>query len=149
MPPEVLPHSYKDVVKECNNKRLPTLNKVLLPYVKRLPGFNAYAIEMLISVVQNEIILSNAEAFHCKWASTANWKGSYPYKNFSILFVFYTYFIAIIPILISLSSILFLFSLIRKIEPLFYCCFASIETLFYKQWSILSLFYYTKHQNTP
>ena len=54
--------------------------------------------------------------------SFLQWLGSYdpkgnPYKNFSILLVFYS-------------------------------CFASIETLFYKQWSILSLFYYTKPQNT-
>ena len=66
---------YKDAVKEGNGERLATLHKVLLPYFKSLPAFNAYAIEMLISVVQNEIFLSNAEAFHCKWASTANWKG--------------------------------------------------------------------------
>ena len=69
-----------------------------------------------------------------------------PYKNFSILFVFHTYFN---PILILSRSILLLFSLIRKIDHLFYCCFASIETLFYKQWSILSLFLYTKPQNSP
>lgn len=66
---------YKDAVKEGNDERLATLHKVLLPYFKSLPGFNAYAIEMLISVMQNEIFLSNSEAFHCKWASTANWKG--------------------------------------------------------------------------
>ena len=65
----------------------------------------------------------------------------FPYKNFSILFVFYTYFTAIIPILL-------IFSLIKKIDHLFYCWVASIETLFYKQWSILSLFYYTKQQNS-
>ena len=52
---------YKDVVKEGNGETLATLHKVLVPYFKSLPGFNA--IEMLISV-----------AFHCKWASTANWK---------------------------------------------------------------------------
>ena len=69
-----------------------------------------------------------------------------PYKNFSILFVFYTY---LNPILILPRSILLLFSLIRKIDHLFYSCFASNETLFYKQWSILSLFYYTKPQNSP
>ena len=59
---------YKDAVKQGNGERLPTLHKVLLPYFKSLPAFNAYAIEMLISVMQNEIFLSNSEAFHCKWA---------------------------------------------------------------------------------
>ena len=75
----------------------------------------------------------------------------FPYKNFFILFVFYTYYYHTYfnPILILSGSILLLFSLIRKIGHLFYCCFAFIETLFYKQWSILSLFYYTKPQNSP
>ena len=66
---------YKDAVKEGNGERLATLHKVFLPYFKSLPGFNAHAIEMLTSVVQNDIFLTNAEAFHCKWASTPNWKG--------------------------------------------------------------------------
>ena len=30
---------------------------------------------MLINVVQNEILLAEAEAHQCLWASTANWKG--------------------------------------------------------------------------
>ena len=46
-----------------------------MPYFRLLPGFNAYAIEMLICVIQNDVILSEAEARRCKWASTANWKG--------------------------------------------------------------------------
>ena len=48
-----------------------------MPYFRLLPGFNAYAIEMLIhvSVIQNDVISSGAEACRCKWASTANWKG--------------------------------------------------------------------------
>ena len=75
---------YKDAVKEGNGERLATLHKVLLPYFKSLSGSNAYAIAMLISVVQNEICLSNAEGFHCKWASTANWKGGSGKKNIEI-----------------------------------------------------------------
>ena len=65
-----------------------------------------------------------------------------------ILSLFYCYHTYFNPILILSRSILLLFSLIKKIDHLFYCCFASIETLFYKQWSILSLFYYTKPQNS-
>ena len=66
---------FKDAVKEGNGERLATLHKVLLPHFKSLPGFNAYAIEMLISIIQNEVFLSDAEAHNCTWASTANWKG--------------------------------------------------------------------------
>ena len=67
---------YKDAVKEGNGERLATLHKVLLPYFKSFKQkFHKYSIEMLISVLQNEIFLSNEEAFQCKWASTANWKG--------------------------------------------------------------------------
>ena len=66
---------YKDAVKEGNGERLATLHKVLVPYFKSLPSFNAYAIEMLINVVQNKVFLSEAECHHCMWASTANWKG--------------------------------------------------------------------------
>ena len=40
-----------------------------------MPGFNQYAIEMLISTIQNEVFFSEAEANQCIWASTANWKG--------------------------------------------------------------------------
>ena len=73
----------KDAVREGNGETLATLHKVLLPYFKSLPGFNAYAIEMLISVIQNEVFLSEAEAHHCMWASTANWKGGVA-KNIEI-----------------------------------------------------------------
>lgn len=67
---------YKDAVDEGNGERLATLRKVLLPYFQSCgQDFRNYSIEMLISVLQNEIFLSNAEAFQCKWASTANWKG--------------------------------------------------------------------------
>ena len=70
-------------------------------------------------------------------------------KNFiCILSLFYCYHTYFNPILILSRSILLLFSLIKKIDHLFYCCFAFIETLFYKQWSILSLFYYSKPQNS-
>lgn len=67
---------YKDAVEEGNGERLATLRKILLPYFQSCgQAFKNYSIEMLISVLQNEIFLSNAQAFQCKWASTANWKG--------------------------------------------------------------------------
>lgn len=68
-------NDFKDAVKEGNGERLATLRKQLLLHFKALPGFNAYAIEMLISIVQNDVFLSEAEAHQCIWASTVNWKG--------------------------------------------------------------------------
>jgi len=67
-------------------------------------------------------------------------------KNISIVFLFYhTYFN---PFLIFMSSILFLFSLITKIEIcyLFFNPILNIQILSIQrnQWSILSLFYPTK-----
>ena len=65
----------KDAVHEGNGDRLVTLHKQLLLHFKSVPGFNTYAIEMLINVVQNTSFLSPAQAHQCIWASTANWKG--------------------------------------------------------------------------
>lgn len=73
----------KDAVKEGNGARLVTLHKELLPHFKSLGGFNSYAIEMLISIVQNEVFVLEAEAYQCIWASTANWRGG-PGKNVEI-----------------------------------------------------------------
>ena len=66
---------FKDAVKEGNGERIATLHKQLQAHFKALPGFNAYAIEMLISIVQNGVFFSEAEAHQCIWASTVNWKG--------------------------------------------------------------------------
>ena len=74
---------FKDAVREGNGERLATLHKVLVQHFKSFPGFNAYAIEMLISIVQNEVFLTDAEAHNCAWASTANWTGG-PGRNIEI-----------------------------------------------------------------
>ena len=66
---------FKDAVREGNGERLATLHKVLLPYFKSLPGYNACVIKRLISVIQNDVFLSEPEVHHCMWASMANWKG--------------------------------------------------------------------------
>ena len=50
----------KGAVREGNGDRLVTLHKLLLLHFKSIPGFNTYAIEMLISVVQNMVFLSPA-----------------------------------------------------------------------------------------
>ena len=65
---------FKYAVKEGNGARLATLHKELLSHFKALQGFNNYAIEMLISIVQNDVFLSEVEAHQCIWASTVNWK---------------------------------------------------------------------------
>lgn len=38
-------------------------------------GYNTYAIEMLINVIQNDVLLSEPEVDQCTWAATANWRG--------------------------------------------------------------------------
>ena len=65
---------FKDAVKEGNGL-LNQLHKQLLHYFKTDDGHNFYAIEMLISVIQNEVFLNDAEAHQCTWAATANSKG--------------------------------------------------------------------------
>ena len=47
----------------------------MLLHFSSISGFNSYAIEMLISTVQNEVLLSPREAHQRKWAALANWKG--------------------------------------------------------------------------
>ena len=47
------------------------------------PGFSAYAIEMLINVIQNEVLLSEAKAHPSMFAAAANWRGGYS-KNVKI-----------------------------------------------------------------
>ena len=51
------------------------LRKQLLVHFFSTPGFNEFAIEMLINILQCEVLLSKAEAKHCKWAAMVNWKG--------------------------------------------------------------------------
>ena len=52
----------KDAVHGGNGDRLVTLHKLLLLHFKSIPEFNTYAVEMLISVVQNMAFLSPAQA---------------------------------------------------------------------------------------
>jgi hypothetical protein len=65
---------YKDAVASGNGEHLALLHKQMIPYFFSV-SYNAYAIEMLVSTMQNEVTLSPAEAHHCKWAALANWKG--------------------------------------------------------------------------
>ena len=65
----------KDAVVSGNGEHLALIKKQMLFYFSSVSGFNSYAIEMLISIVKNEVLLSPKEAHQCKWAALANWKG--------------------------------------------------------------------------
>ena len=65
----------KDAVASGNGEHLALVQKQMLFHFSSISGFNSYAIEMLISTVQNEDLLSPREADQCKWAALANWKG--------------------------------------------------------------------------
>ena len=73
----------KDAVSTGNGAYLATIHKQMLLHFFSSPGFNAYAIEMLINVIQNEVLLSEAEAHQSKFAATANWHGGHG-KNVEI-----------------------------------------------------------------
>ena len=66
---------FKDAVAAGNGEHLSILHKQLLIHFFTATGFNEYAIEMLINIMQSQILLSQAEAHKCKWASTVNWSG--------------------------------------------------------------------------
>jgi hypothetical protein len=78
---------FKDDVKEGNGKHLSILHKQLLHHFKSIPGYNVYAIEMLIGIIQSEIFLSQAESNQIMWAGTINWKGG-DAKNIEIDLLF-------------------------------------------------------------
>ncbi len=65
----------KDAVAPGNGEHLALIQKQMLFYFSSISEFNSYAIEMLISTVQNEVLLSPREAHQCKWAALANWRG--------------------------------------------------------------------------
>lgn len=65
---------YKDAVSTGNGNHLAVIHKQMIPYFFSV-SYYAYAIEMLISTMQNELTLSSAEAHRCKWAALVNWKG--------------------------------------------------------------------------
>ena len=65
----------KDAVASGNGEHLALIQKQMLFYFSSVSGFNSYAIEMLTSIVQNEFLLSPKEAYQCKWAALANWRG--------------------------------------------------------------------------
>ena len=66
---------FKDAVSTGNGDHLLILRKQLLIHFFWTPGFNDFAIEMLVNILQCEVLLSETEAKRCKWAATVNWKG--------------------------------------------------------------------------
>ena len=64
-----------DAVLTGNGEYLATLHKQLLVNFFSTPGFNAYAIEMLVNIIQNEVLFSEAEAQQCKLGAVVNWHG--------------------------------------------------------------------------
>ena len=67
--------SYEEALVECNLKTLKGRREDMLLYFSSVSGFYSYAIEMLISTIQNAVLLSPVESHQCKWAALANWKG--------------------------------------------------------------------------
>ncbi len=66
---------YRDAVREGDGKRMAQLHKDFLLYFKTDPAYNAYGLEMMVNVAQNEILLSEREAHRAIWNQTVNWKG--------------------------------------------------------------------------
>ena len=62
----------KDAVATGNGEYLSILRKQLLAHFFSTSGFNEYAIEMFINILQCQVLLSEAEAQRCKWAATVN-----------------------------------------------------------------------------
>ena len=65
----------KDAVSTGNGEYLSILRKQLLAHFFSTSGFNEYAIEMFINILQCQVLLSEAESHRIKWAATVNWKG--------------------------------------------------------------------------
>ena len=74
-PTYILLADIKDAVTTGNGEHLATLRKQLLAHFFSTPGFNEFSIEMLINTLRMNVLLSEAEAHHCKWAATVNSKG--------------------------------------------------------------------------
>ena len=66
---------FKDAVATGNGEYLSVIRKQLLLHFFSTPGFNEFAIEMFLNILQYQVLLSEMEAYNCKWAATVNWKG--------------------------------------------------------------------------
>jgi hypothetical protein len=66
---------FKHAVRMGDGDRLASLRKVLLKHFKSDAGYNIYAIEMFISILQNTVFLTEAQAHQTRWASLATLRG--------------------------------------------------------------------------
>ena len=57
----LLKPDYCDAVREGDGKRMAQIHKDFLLYFKTDSSFNAYGLEMMVNVAQNEILLSERE----------------------------------------------------------------------------------------
>ena len=71
---------YCDAVREGDGKQMDQIHKDFLLYFKTDSSFDAYSLEMMVNVAQNEILLSEREAQRAIWSQTVNSKGG-PGKN--------------------------------------------------------------------
>ena len=71
----LLKPDYCDAVREGDGKRMAQIHKDFLLYFKTDSSFNAYSLEMMVNVAQNEILLSERETERAIWSQTVNWKG--------------------------------------------------------------------------
>lgn len=51
------------------------IHKYFLLYFKTDRSFNVFAIEMMVNIAQNEVLLSEHEPHRAIWSQTVNWKG--------------------------------------------------------------------------
>ena len=61
---------YCDAVRERDGKRMAEIRKDFLLFFKMDWSFNAYAIEMMVKISQNEVLLSEQETHHAIWCQT-------------------------------------------------------------------------------
>ena len=64
----------KEAMASGDGEHLALIQKQMLLYFSSVSGFNSHAFEMLISTIQNAVLLFPTEAHQCKWAALANWQ---------------------------------------------------------------------------
>eukprot|EP00794_Sanderia_malayensis_P016282 gene16282-17920_t len=65
----------KDTAAEGDGDRAAVNEKLLLSFFKANNNYSKYALEMLISIIQKEVLLSEKMAEKVKWGKFVNWKG--------------------------------------------------------------------------
>ena len=65
---------FWDSIATGKGKHLSVIRKQLFVNFFATPGFNEFAIEMLINTLQNQVLLSEAEVYYCQWAVHKDYK---------------------------------------------------------------------------